>query len=63
MVQMVLSKPVAAPQRVALRTQARSLAAPLVARISRQTRRARVVITAAADKASVRSTAYLTCSL
>ena len=48
-----MTKPCAAPVKVALRTQARSMAAPLVARLNRQTRGARFVTRAAVDKSQV----------
>lgn len=51
---MTLAQPLLAPQRVALRTQHRSMAAtPLVARANRQMRAARCVTRAAADTAKV----------
>ncbi|EIE26209.1 plastid acyl carrier protein [Coccomyxa subellipsoidea C-169] len=53
MAPILMSKPCAAPVRVALRTQARSMAAPLVARINRQTRGARCVTRAAVDTTQV----------
>ena len=54
MVQMTLAQPLVAPQRVALRTQHRSMAAtPLVVRATRQTRVARCAALAAADTSKV----------
>ncbi|BDA50819.1 g2258 [Coccomyxa elongata] len=53
MAPIVMSKPCAAPVKVALRTQARSMAAPLVARLNRQTRGARFITRAAVDKSQV----------
>ena len=54
MVQMTLAQPLVAPQRVALRTQHRSMAAtPLVVRATRQTRAARCVTCAATDTSKV----------
>ncbi len=56
MVQMTLAQPLVAPQRVALRTQHRSMAAtPMVVRATRQTRVARCAAFAAADTTKVRS--------
>ncbi len=54
MAQFVLSQTVMGPQRVTLRTQSRSMAAaPLIARVSRQSRTARCVTRAAADRPQV----------
>ncbi|CAL5223045.1 g5501 [Coccomyxa viridis] len=54
MVQMTLAQPLVAPQRVALRTQHRSMAAtPMVVRATRQTRVARCAAFAAADTTKV----------
>lgn len=53
MAPIVMSKPCTAPVKVALRTQARSMAAPLVARLNRQTRGARFITRAAVDKSQV----------
>ena len=51
---MTLTQPLIAPQRVALRTQHRSMAAaPLVVRATRQTRGARCVTRAATDTSKV----------
>ena len=56
MAQFVLSKTMMGPMRVSLRTQSRSMAAaPLIARVSRQSRAARCVTRAAADTVQVRS--------
>lgn len=54
MAQFVLSKTLVGAQRVALRTQSRSMAAaPLTARVSRQSRTARCMTRAAADTKQV----------